>query len=92
VNVDAVFDEDAEQPLVVAVAEDATTDAVRFDNPDFDRLSVPDRLERETADKYHGKNVSIFRDTIDEVSERGLEAREFFGVGFVGHGLSLMDP
>jgi hypothetical protein len=80
------------KPLVVAVAEDATTDAVRFDNPDFERLSVPDRLERETADKYHGKNVSIFRDTLDELIERRLEAREFYGVGFVGHSLSLIDP
>ncbi len=44
VNVDAVFDQDAEYAFVVAIARQAPADAVRLDDPHAQRLAIPDRF------------------------------------------------
>src|SRR5688572_1375438 len=44
VYVDAVLDQNAENPLVVAVTRNASADTVRLDDPHSERLAMPDRL------------------------------------------------
>jgi hypothetical protein len=90
VDVDAVLNQNAEYPLVITVAQDASADAVRLDDPHSKPLALPDGLGRETAVENDSKNVTILGDSIDELVEGSLKAREFFGIGFLRHGcLSL---
>src|SRR5262249_45407436 len=85
VNVDAVLDEDTEDALVLAVARQAPADAVRLDDPQRQRLALPDRFRPQAAHQHDGEHVTVLRDPLDKLLSRGFEAREFFNVIVLGH-------
>ena len=89
VNVDAVFDQDAEDAFVVAVARQAPADAVRLDDPQAERLALPDRFRRQAPHQHDGEHVTILRDPLDQLIQSGFESSDFFEVIVLRHWLRL---
>ena len=83
-NVDPIFDQDTEDAFVIAVARQAATDAVRLDDPQAERFAMPDRFRRQTAHQHDGEDVTVLRDSLDQLVQCGLESFDFFGVIFLG--------
>ena len=84
VNIDLVFDQDAEDAFIIAVAWQAATDAIRLDDPQSERFATPDRLWRQAADQDDGKNVTVLGDPLDQLIQCDLESLNFFGIVFLG--------
>ena len=79
-DVDAVLDQDAKDALVRPVAWQSPRDAVRFDDPQRQRVPRPNRLGQQAALFDDGEDVAVRHDPLDELSEGGLVALELAGV------------
>ena len=88
-NVDAVFDQDAEDAFVIAVARQTAADAVRLDDPQSQRFAPPDRFCRQAPHQHDGEHVTVLRDPLDQLIERGFESSDFLSVVAFGHALLL---
>ena len=89
-NVDAVFDEDAEDAFVIAVTRQPPADAVRLNDPQSERLAMPDRFGRQTSHQHDGKHITILRDSLDELIQRRVESIDFRSVIILVHALKLV--
>ena len=88
-NVDAVFDQDAEYTFVIAIARQAPADAIRLNDPQSERLAPPDRLRAQAAHLHHGEQITVLRDPLDQLIQSGLESSDFFNIIVFGHELRL---
>jgi hypothetical protein len=52
VNVDPVFNQDAEDAFVIAIARQAPADSVCLDDPQTERFAMPDRFGRQAPHQY----------------------------------------
>ena len=66
-DVDAVFDQDPEHAFIIAIARYAPTHAIRLNDPQPERLALPDRFRRQTPHLHDGEYVAIFRDPLDKL-------------------------
>ena len=89
VNVDAIFDQDAEYAFVLAIARQSPADAVRLDDPQSERFALPDRFGRQASHQHDGKDVTILRDPLDELTQRRFESSDFCNVIAFSHALLL---
>src|SRR5262245_55547336 len=88
-NVDAIFDQDAVDAFIVAVARQTPADAIRLNDPEAQRLATPNRLCGQAADQYDGEDIPIVRNPLDQLIERGLKSNNFVSVTVFGHSRCL---
>ena len=86
VNIDSVFHEDAEDPLIVSIAAQPASGAVRLDNPDTDSDSAPYCGFGQTTVQNHGKDIAVCLHAVNQLLQRVLKPGQLFVVAFGFHG------
>ena len=71
--------------LRVAVTAKSAGDSVGFDDPQPERLAIPNSLLRQTADQHDGEHVPVFGNAIDQLIKRALKPGNFLSIRFFRH-------